>query len=377
MPFVVYQIGDVPLYNVLVGKDDSGVTFDAKRNWRIPYKELHGVGGSVSYLPYTTTLPQTPTPTLSGWIMGSDPYSIEQTISRLMSLGGVRDIPIIGFFMENPYLPDDPLPEVIWLYNRVTLQSVEPSYADKDTSGGYEMVPLTLTMRTQLNWKVLSPWEWEYRRAVDFIIDTSSMEAQPVSASGALWHPKKITDFDPNGYFFYWQGRVDRFDPYYWGQRFLNGLPGGVGSDYKELQQVLVYSDPLRWSVPPSSVYAFTGLDASGTLNIQIELVSGLFNTPPITATSTLDLVQLDSDLAAAGYEELKIDDVIMTGVMAPLPGFILRDDVRISGLRPRWSFSGTYPGETGRGLNKIRPYFTGTATNPRWAYLHEFGAAV
>jgi hypothetical protein len=371
---VLYQIGDVPVFHTFCGIDGNPISFDTPRDWKYPEEELSGVGGSISYLPLTRTLPQRPQFKITGNIKATAPYPVTRTMNALTALGGRRNIPIIAFQLENPMQNDEKVSSLIWLVTDCTITGVEPTNSYNDNSAGhvFEYGQLSLTLKAGMVWKALSPWLWEYRDPLDYIVNPYSDENSQIGVDNYFHHPQQFSDLRECFYFYRWQNALSRYNPTFWGLAFSGGIPGGYGSNFVDFGTYEFYSDPQLWNAPPSSVYAFTGLRPTGSISITTRKATGLFTAQYVDEQSTLSLSDLDDDLATAGYGGLQESDIVFTGAMAPFPGFVYRDGARLMGFSPKWSYQGSYPGETTQGYNTV--LFGSKDTTGQVAFLHEYG---
>jgi hypothetical protein len=371
MPLYAYQLGDVPLFHTLIGTSDKGVSIDIGRDWRNPMTELIGVGGAVSFLSNTRTLSKTPGIKIDGTLVSVPPYNITRLRNSLMSLGGRRNIPLIGFYMDDTDAA--PLANLIWLYTDVMITSITPDnqYSDASNVWSLDKQPIAIEMQADTRWRPLSQWTWEYRDPFEYLINPASSENSQVGYDTVFVHPKTFGDLRECFYFYRWQSNDSYYSPFFWGMRF-DGVLGGYGSDFVDFGRYEFYSDPALWSADPNSVYALTGLSNSGTVSITVKRQTGLFANDVRDEVSSLDLAVLDADLAKAGYGGLHADDIIFTGQLSPLPGFVYRNNQKLMGVLPKWSYPSSYPGETGRGYNTFT--VEGTGTTGQVAFLHEYG---
>lgn len=374
MATMLYQLGDVPLFHTLVGDDGKGVSIDLGRSARIPQTNLTGVSGSVSYVPLTRPLLDPMQIKISGILRQLPPYGLTRSINSLKSLIGYKNIPVIGFFMENSQIDGQSVPNLLWLYANCTIKDVDASsdYNSEKDVWGFDKQPITITLVADLRWRSLSPWFWEYRDPHDYLINPNAPTNSQVGIDNYFYHPPTFNDLSENFYFFRWQSDLSQYNPTFWGIKYDSGLLGGVGSDFVDFGSHSFYSDPQLWSAQPTSVYAFTNLSDAGEINMTVRRQTGLFASQYIDEVSSLDLAQLNDDLITAGYSGLLPSDYVFTGYLSPFPGFVYRNGERLTGFTPRWSYPGTYPGETGRAFNTIT--ITAEGTTGQVAYLHEYG---
>lgn len=375
---ILYQIGDIPVFDAFKGTEDSGVEIGLEQSWRNPEAEFSNTSGRMSFLPRTRALMEPLEVTLSGQVFKSPGFSVEGFINSIKSLGGRRNTPIIAFRGESP--DDDPEccdcddMRVDWLinYGLVLNVEVDTELKSQDNPWVFDTLPLSIELQLDTRWVCLPPLLWEYRKwSGRFVNPQSSFNSQE-GIDQLFIHPKKFSQIVPNSYFYRWYTELSLFNPVYWGEKYLEGRQGGVGSNFTDFGVFNTYADPSMWPADPASVYAFTELSNSGTINIAVSKSAGYFVDDTEVQVSTLDLSVLNADLLASGFGGLLHNDIVYTGLVAPYPGFVMRDGVKITTARPKWSYPGTYPGETGRGYNSI--HFYGDGSTGQVAFLHDYG---
>lgn len=378
MSLVLYQIGDVPLYHSLKGVNDEAVKLDVASRWRTPSTDFTDVGGDYSFLPLTHSIPDAKEIDISGTLVTGKGMSAGQVLERLKFIGGRRNTPVIAFTLEN-YTGEDGCGEscassVRWLLNECVIDEVSPRYETRSegTSFNFDVIPVDITMRLGTIWRGLTPWFWEYRPWNERIINPFSSQNMQVSIDNRFLMPKALDQLQENAYFYRWQSELSDFNTSFWAIAHEVDYPAGVGADYQAFGQTEFYSDPFRWSAPPRSFYAFRGVNIEGSISLTVTRAIGYFQGQGIQEQSTLDLAQLSLDMETLGYGELQAADEIFTGLAHPFPGFVKRNGVILDGVRPRWDYPGTYPGETGQGYNIVR--VDGINTAGQFAYLHDYG---
>lgn len=370
----LYQVGDLPLYDSLRGPGGKGIQIDMSSEWRDPTQKFSGISGQHSYAPLTHGILDKNSISVKGAVYPTKFMDAEEFQNMLFSIGGRRNIPIIAFRYVENY--NSTAQYIDWLVNYGMVNKVprKQEYMSEDNI----FAPLTAEIQFDidnlgLKWRRLSPWLWEYRRWADRVIDPNSSLLAASEPSNKFVHPQKFAQILPDRYFFLYDTTLTDFSPAFWGVKYEEEPnDGGFGSNWVGVGTFEFFSDPLRWSAPPSSVYAFTNLATSGTLSIAVQRTTGFFANQVVEEISTLDLAIVDSDLNAVGYGGLRSDDIIITGLVAPQPGFVLRDGSKIEAARPKWDYPATYPGEASRGYNKVTLQADGL--NPQVAFLHEFG---
>lgn len=172
---------------------------------------------------------------------------------------------------------------------------------------------------------------------------------------------------------FHWSRRpVDRlvaYDPALWAKLHLNtGLPfeTGTGATWGASYHA-AYCEPTEWSAPPLSLYAFKNLPTSGEVVIKVRHLEGIATVKEYI--TTIDLVETNMRLLAAGYPALQLTDIVYVGDCYPKPGFIVRDGVVLD-TPPHVIYPEQWPGQCSVGKNGIifvLPGFTEAA------YLHTY----
>lgn len=380
MPLIVYQVGNVPIFHSFQGVDNSGLEVETGRSWVLSTTEFTGISGEHLYNDPARPIAKRIDASIKGNIVSDDDIFIDKTLSKLMSYGGTLNIPIIAFHYESR----DELNlldcsacgncQLRWMVNYATIQEISRSSVIKSQDDWFSLSyqPVDLKLSLDWRWEVLNPYIWEYRinseitNPIDPLIHEEALD-------NIFYHPNQISTILKNAYFFCWKNRLSAFSTAAWGDRFLEGRIGGYGIDFSDVGEYEFFSDPQFWSAPPSSVYAFNRLDTSGTITIKVRRPFGIFAGDYIETEASLDLAELDTQLDDKGFVGLSKDDIIITGNVQPFPGFILRDDEIIVGIRPKWSYDGLYPGETAIGYNYLT--FLAEDTDARVAFLHNYGA--
>lgn len=371
---LIYQIGDVPLFFDLLAKSDDSVSLKTSRDWKVPFADFNGVSGQTFVGDPYRPVVEAQKITISGLFVADDGVSPEKLLRGLHSLGGVPQVPIIAIRYEECLHVDATRccascnPTLDWIVNYGIITSIkgDSEYQNTKQSWGSSVADLNITMQIGTKWKELSQYEWDYRND-----KTLNPFSQPQTVLTNSWIPQSF-DGLRRQYFFYKQDSGGaKYDPSYWGLKYSKSY-GGNGSDFVDAGKYPFFVDPQMWSAPPNSVYAITNLlSTSGSVSLKVRRSTGAFSSNERFEESTLDLAQLNTDLFNSGYGGLYASDTIITGYANPFPGFILRDG-NILNTKPRWSYQGLYPGETGIGYNEVS---ISAAGNPiQFAYLHDYG---
>lgn len=353
--YLLYQLGNVQLWDSLKGVGGKGVSINLETQWKSPDTQFPGVGGRQSYLPMTRSILDDPDIVIDGSVTATPHSSIDQTISRIQSFSGRRNIPIIIYQLEDR-TPEEATTDISirWLinYGIVTKVSQKSSYNDSATD--FDSGAISVTMKLQRYWQALSPWHWEYRSGNQPIIDPASVINAQQSFDKLFNIPQTFGELVPHSFFYRWQNELSTYNTAYWAKRF-DGREGGEGFDFREMGTIEFYSPPELWNGPPSPAYAFTNLEDTGILKITARRFTGLFQSDFLYEDSTLDLEALDAALFTAGLDGLLKTDIVFTGLLDPVPGFVYRENARLTVPVPEWAYSGLYPGELSPGYNEIQ----------------------
>lgn len=350
----LYQVGDVPLFHYLVGSEDP-IQFSLDQGWDIPEIRFSQSGGTLYQGPANRGLAQAVTVKVEGIVQARSSALAQELVTALQVLGGRISIPIIAFRYEEPF-GANVVSELDWLSADAVLSSksqVMPYSGFDLGNAGYVRLRLDIEMTLMTPLRRLYPWFWEYRQYQQrqqnpYVADGAS------SGSLAFTHPRLFSEIQPEYYFVRWLDRDTLSDPVFWEVAFGQVL-GGQGMEFEEVYEVFYHSDPLRWSSPPQVVYAFKNLLPYGTLTIQVQRSVGNFHGDDYQEESSIDLAQLDTDLAAQGYGGLFNSDILYVGDIYPFPSYILRNGDILASLTPQWDYDGLFPGELQTGPARIR----------------------
>lgn len=379
MTTILYQIGDLPVYDIFSGVDGKGVQLDLGRDWENPTASFTNIGGTLSFLPATRSIPKQPQLSIKTSLLQAGSITPQKALEHLKSLGGRRDVPIIAFRYESydDNCCDCTYP-VEWIVTSGVILNVKEGaeYKAAKAPFSFEVADVDLKIEIGLVWRTLSPAEWEYRSWASAFIDPySDMNTQQTFGS-VFTHPRSLdTDnangVKENGYFYRWQTPRSRLSPVFWAEKYVGSTVGGYGSNWTVPGSLEINANPARYSGPTDSTYAFKNLTKTGTVRIVVTRDTGLFNGQTVDEVSSLNLVQLDADLYATGFSGLLTDDIVYTGSVDPFPAFIVRNGTTLPVL-PKWSYPGTAVGELGRGYIRLRVEVIGGYCLV--AQLHDFG---
>jgi hypothetical protein len=378
MPLVMYQVGNVPVFQTLEGVGSSGVKLKADRKWTVTTDKFHNIPGQHIYNDPSRPLADNQQISLDGAIVADNAHSIDQTVNKLMSLGGRSEIPFIAFHYEDRDGLDldscaNCEDKITWLLNTGVVTNItrNSELGTKRSTASLAWQKVKIAALLDWRWQVLNPWTWEYRINSP-VANPLSPDLQSEVPSNIFEHPKTFRGVRPKGEFFNWRNDLTIYTPSAWASRFNEDRQGGVSSNFVDFGSYEFWSDPSYWSAPPSSAYAFSDLSLSGSISIEVRNASGLAYGEDNVTTATLDLAQLNTQLDTVGYFGLRNDDIILTGDVQPFPGLVVRDNEIIPNIRPEWIYDGVYPGETFIGYNYTN--FILTSASAKVAYIHKFG---
>lgn len=368
---ILYQIGNFPIYHSLYGIDRKGVPIKKNWNWNNPFITYTGMEGGVSLLPPASALIDSSEVSISGSLVNIPDIKMTAALNYLKSLGGRRNVQIIGAQIEEESFYDDPLvvqpSDITWLVCDAVITDMKVSEiwaGEKPTTSN---LPISFSLELMGYWKMLSPlyWEYQYRGAMG--VDPQAESSQPHMGATDFRHPIKFDDLLEGYVFFRWPSTLSEMSPIMWATKYVGNI-GGVGSDFRPFGTVKFFADPQGWQ-NVNTLTAFTGLVATETIEIIVTKPTGPFKEDTIEEISTLDLSETDSDLISLGYGGLRETDILYTGLVDPLPGYVLRNEAIIEGLSLRWSYSGSYPGEAING--NVTVEYRGSLGGV--AYLHDY----
>lgn len=367
--YLLYQIGDVALFDALVGFNGDPVEAELEYGWENPSTRFEGIGSYQYHSPLTRSLPEEIEFSIKGQLKQLPYLNVSKMKSRIHAFAGRRNTPVIVISYE-----EGECVEIKWLiaYGMITEGANKHSYRGSETTGSLITQDLDLTIVFQEPFTQLSQWFWELRPNGERLYDPFSEEAAQAGLNG-FWHPQTIAEVPEDYHFVRWQETATAYDPEFWGLNYINEMAfGGYSSDFIDAPlELYIHSSEDLWAQTPRCIYAFTNLSPLGTLSIETELKTGLYHNETLITVSELNLVQLDTDLAAVGYGGLHISDLVYSGATNPRPGFIQRDGVMLEGIRPRWSYEGSYPGEISNGASWI--HFVPYLTDAQCAYNIQF----
>jgi len=374
MVSILYQIGDLPIYDIASGIGGKGVELGLGRGWETPTTTFTNIGGNFSFLPATRAIPQSPKLSFKATFLQKGLLYPQDAVEHLKSFGGRRNIPFIAFrYQEIDISTCGGRLPITWMLNYGEITDIKET-SETVTTGAqpYAQMEVDLSAQIGINWRALPLGSWEYRDWNRRYTDPYNVTNFGQTPDKLFIHPPVLPDLRENGFFFKWQAAKSDIDPVYWGEKYLNGRIGGFGISWSDYGSYEFFANPRLFSGTTASLYAFKGLQNTGTISITIRRDTGLFSDSYVSEVSTLDLAQLNTDLQNAGYGGLYSNDILYAGLLDPFPGYILRDGVKIVDVLPKWSYPGTYVGEVGRGYNLVN--FSSTFTGGSVAMIQDYG---
>lgn len=241
--------------------------------------------------------------------------------------------------------------DILWIHNLGIIRNVNVSRGD-----AFDPPEIDLDIEMVSFWEPLNELLWYFGSVSESSLDP--VEAVPPYRDLLAVTPHAAQIFNSRGKeFFLWVKRNFAsydflYDPLSWEMcsdhvHAKTWVPGGW----------YVFDIPEGdWGGPPHVIYAFTNLSSTGgTITVRTVKERGWNQDGE---TITIDLAQLDTDLAAAGYTGLQAADQIIIGDVSQLPGYIRRAGQLLT-ISPRvegWGSSqDTYwPGAVNPGQNRI-----------------------
>lgn len=370
MALIIYQIGDYPIFNHMVGVGENPVGFEDSLQWRIESDNLSNVSGQYMAGRYSSPLLAPRKIKLVGGFENDENGTSDQKLNRLAGFGGRVNVPVIAFEYHEP-TDDVSVPSINWLLTHMTIEGVDraTNYITREAVQ-LSARQITVAAQQQTAWRRLSPWFWEYRQSAP-VNNPFDRANQQEGLDNRFYHPSKLASLSKRGFFRFWGDDLVRYAPSFWAKKYSDGITGGLGADFDYLPLRVQLFPPFQdWNAQPLSLYAFTSLLGQGELTITVDRMADVFT--PETYSSSLDLAEVDSQLNSLGYSGLLEEDVLIAGRCSPFPSFILRDGEVLSGFIPRWEYRGTIPGELSAGPNQIT--FTCEGVAAQAAYLIDFG---
>lgn len=333
----VYQIGNIPVYDVLSSKSGGGVEVDIPRKWHVPTEDLKDTGGRINLMPSGRTSPDAVDISVRGDFFETSTMPAMSFVNQINSLGGFKDIPIIGFRLVSQ--PNGSQPVLHWLTMNVTVEDVNVEFSYKDTEWKSDIVSVDIKMKGSAYWESLNPSVWSY----------SPFNHRGGQNPFSIEHPRYIHNIQKSYSFI---RRVDNsvilYNPSLWSNFYKADPFGSYGFSWTSSLSNSVYSHPYFWSGEPVSYYAFKNLELGNRVSIQVVKNSG------ITTSATLLTNDLNAILAARGYYGLRPSDIIITGKTNPIPGFVIRDGVVTPVVVP-WTKQDVFVGRLGIGQSLVK----------------------
>lgn len=318
--------------------------------------------------------------TMSGVVVAWNNASVPDQLQQLQSVLGV-ETDIIAYELisccsagccacENGYQ------DILFFSTRGVLERVSASENNQ-----VDQVQVSLTLDT--TWKPLnrSVWEWssskpsvwlpqpapsnpdivDILRPYPFVMD---FEASPCSGN----HFQKRYFDDP-----LLQYRTELWPFLHSRHRPMYPSTGLGRSHSSSAPTTVVQCNRDIFSAEPSSLYSFSNfsLSPTGVITIAVQRHYGNQLWQTTTQLTTIDLAQVDAELAAAGFGGLDPQDQLVTGNIPRryMPALIIRAGAILNTF-VTVNYAGEYPGATG--LERSRVDVT-KPPNVFYGYLHTF----
>ena len=262
--------------------------------------------------------------------------------------------------------------DVVIFTTRGVVQSVSMNESDS-------IETLTASIVVNTTWETLdrTRWEWAGRRP-----NVSGPKPTPTE----LWRLLKpypfledILNADCSGKLFqkqHWDDESISYNPDVW--YFIHNMhrPGyprtGISTDWRNSGgSMIVNCNPDVFSAEPSSLYAFTNLPTSGEIIITVERLYANELWQHSGQVSALDLAEINTALATAGFTGLLATDTLIVGDVSRRyrPGMIIRAGVPLETFYPI-QYAAEYPGATGIDKNVV---YIVLPFGSEWAAIHTF----
>lgn len=344
----IYQIGNVPLFGAL----QNDVSLNEKRSWIVQQTKFQQTGGQFTHTPRDRRIPDSAPISIEGTLTTTSHQHFLFTSSRLRAIGGFANVPLIVFETYNNKT-------IRWLYTMGSITDVDESSQYGESDGGFYLRDISIQMVVDPSWRPLLAPYWESRQVTEY----KHFPTTQAGVDNLFIHPQLVDtvyEQKERGFYFQkWDSSLSALSPMMWPHLYTGN---GYGEDYAAFRSVYVMASEFAWPGQSNAIYAFTGLDQTGTLTLQVN-----------DFTATLDLADTNTALIARGLAGLQKSDEIFVGNTTPYNSFIRRSSGVISNFVPRWTDNNVYPGALNPGLNHVT--FSGNGTVGKAAMNIEFGA--
>lgn len=360
-PLRIYQLDDVVLHLFEESWPGYNTSFNAS-----PIDMLHS---DKKVWPEQRFQPQSHRFQIRGLLLNRNGLTKDQILNRLNQAAGYQIDVFAYTFMQCcdevgcncACVKSAPFDELLWLH---TIGSLEKVDATREKKGKFEVV---LTISTAATWQPVNRFIWQYRAGKYSNLFKHETPVAPEDNLKPYPRLRSIFNFCSE---YLWAKRVysDEFihyDPDVWDilhdfHRITFDYQTGAGHTWTDNTNSFFYfADRSIWSAPPSSVYAFRIPQLQETKSpfdsISIEVIKAIDAWQSDVQISTLDLIELNSDLVANGLAAIGVGDVIYAGDGKVQPSFIVRNGQIINGIIPNWTYPDSAVGVGGLGSNYVR----------------------
>jgi len=232
---------------------------------------------------------------------------------------------------------------VLWVYNTGYIKSVKPDHKNHS---------IEIECEVQNFWEPINRFLWQFTPTpggMAFSSEDGTLSALPITyndftfAADWMWSRK----FYENAFYL--------FDPDIW-ETWHTELPEGYpitgwGTNWTT-ETAFSFTNPFSglFAGLSRSLYQWTGLPDGGSIILSVTHGENLWNTR--TSIASLHLGILNTDLNDAGYTGLLDDDILVVANYNQYNSFVLRDNVIITEVYPRWNYNSPLLGSTGMGNN-------------------------
>lgn len=289
---------------------------------------------------------------ISGTIICDNCISVSDQINRMMSLGGVPYIDIIG------YLPNACCGSgectcgsiisrsgVRWVTTTGMITKISRAVELSD-SGNHPGSAMEVTLSLSLDpyWYPLNHFQWDVIYGTDAVDDWEPLDSLSHFSGYYPLYPSRRVVFKRKHYSQFHLPYV----PTLWTYEYYDQDEYVVSPLQTRVRSYSVYPNAARWSAPAASIYAFRNLTPTGTISIDVQSVIAPGNRQ--LSQSFLSLDVLDSLLDDYGHGGLLGTDIILATEGLYTPGFILRAGAPLTYLGnliiPEWSYPDEAPGQ-------------------------------
>lgn len=349
--FHIYQIGDVVIDFSVNNAMANSSAFSASSK-RLLFTNRFSFG--------KPTLSSPKSFTISGTLISRSFYTENQLFSRLELMGGkvVDVIAYLNLDECNVYgLTRDVYQNgLLWFTSRAFISNVSSQPGDVNT------ISITLTMTDY--WEVLNRIKWDYRISgypYNYSLEYADFAADPFEYISPFVMVDFAVNYPTHGY--RWYPRRIANGTYSWSADYQPTLMQHAVSEVRMGFPTIgafgttsaggshsVYCDDTLYNAPAKSIY-------------WLNLTAGVYQPVYLTYTNfeqdligsmILDLSELDTALADAGYTGIQDGDVLYFGDTHVKPGFIIRGNVLLSDVFPPMIYDDEFVGKIYPGMNQV-----------------------